>query len=148
MERAFASLPAIIAALGEPSPAALEAMVFAAWKRVAGEQLSERTVPLRFRANRLSIAVEDKTWQRHLESLAPEMLSRLRNKLDDDVVKFIEFRIDASVAFANKKTRPTDDLVSDAPPQLAAAAEQICDAHLREVFLKAAAAQLANRDAN
>ena len=148
MERAFASLPAIIADLGEPSPSAREAMVFAAWKRVAGEQLSERAVPLRFDENRLSIAVEDKTWQRHLESLAPEMLSRLRNKLGEGVVKFIEFRIDAAAPFASRQKGKIIDPAPDAPSELAASAKQIGDENLRGIFLQAAAAQLANRDAN
>ena len=70
MEQLFSAIPAVLKNL-EPNPEADKAIVFAAWKRCAGELLRTRTTPLDFAENRLVIAVADKTWQRHLEDLKP-----------------------------------------------------------------------------
>ena len=93
MEQLFNTLPAVLKNLA-PNPEADKAIVFAAWKRCAGALLSERTTPLAFSENRLVIAVADKTWQRNLETLSPQLLVKLNEYLGHGTVKFIEFRID------------------------------------------------------
>ena len=95
MEQLFSAIPAFLKNL-EPNPEADKAIVFAAWKRCSGESLSARTAVLEFFANRLVIAVADKTWQRNLEDLSPQMLVKLNDYLGQSTVKFIEFRIDPS----------------------------------------------------
>jgi hypothetical protein len=92
MEQLFNAIPAILKNL-EPNPEADKAIVFAAWKRCSGEALSDRTTPLDFTGNRLVIAVADKTWQRNLEDLSPQMLVKLNRYLGQGTVKFIEFQI-------------------------------------------------------
>lgn len=93
MEQLFGSIQSVLKELGSNAKTD-EAVVLAAWRRCAGELLNARTKPVGFAANRLSIAVADKTWQRHLEELAPQMLVRLNDHLGHGTVKFIEFRID------------------------------------------------------
>jgi hypothetical protein len=91
MEQLFNAIPAVLKELGSNRETD-KAIAFAAWKRCAGEQLSGRTTPVEFFENRLFIAVEDKTWQRHLEDLSPQMLAKLNDYLGQGTVKFIEFR--------------------------------------------------------
>ncbi|MBK6723256.1 MAG: DUF721 domain-containing protein [Acidobacteria bacterium] len=105
MERVFGTIPVVLSGLGL-NDSATEAVVFVAWRQTAGEMLSERTSPVEFFESRLVIAVEDRTWQRHLEDLAPQMLAQLNGKLGQGTVKFIEFRIaPASLAEAKENGR-------------------------------------------
>jgi len=92
MEQLFSAIPAVLKNL-EPNAEADKAIVFAAWKRCSGELLSARTTPLDFSENRLVIVVADKTWQRHLEELSPQMLVKLNDYLGRGTVTFIEFQI-------------------------------------------------------
>jgi predicted nucleic acid-binding Zn ribbon protein len=92
MEQLFSAIPAILKSLA-PNPEADKAIVFAAWKRCSGELLSARTTPVDFSDNRLFIAVADKTWQRNLQDLSPQMLAKLNDHLGQGMVKFIEFQI-------------------------------------------------------
>ena len=93
MEQLFSAIPAVLKNL-TPNPEADKAIVFAAWKRCSGEMLSDRTTPLDFAGNRLVIAVADKTWQRNLENLSPQMLVKLNDYLGQGTVKFIEFCVE------------------------------------------------------
>ncbi len=95
MEQLFSAIPAFLKNL-EPNPEADKAIVFAGWKRCSGESLSSRTTPMDFIEHRLVIAVADKTWQRNLEELSPQMLVKLNDYLGQGTVKFIEFRIKTS----------------------------------------------------
>jgi predicted nucleic acid-binding Zn ribbon protein len=92
MEQLFGSIPSVLKTL-ESNPTADEAVVFAAWRRCAGEMLSKKTRPLEFRSHRLIIAVADKAWQRQMEGFASQMLVKLNDSLGQGTVKFIEFRI-------------------------------------------------------
>ena len=95
MEQLFGAISSVLKELG-PNAKTDEAIAFAAWKHCAGELLCTRTAPLEFLENRLVIAVADKTWQRHLEDLSPQMLVKLNDYLGRGTIKFIEFRIDPS----------------------------------------------------
>lgn len=139
MEQLFGAIPLVLNGL-EANDTAVEAMVFAAWKRTAGELLAERTAPVEFAGKCLVVAVEDNTWKRHLEELAPQMLARLNGKLGQGTVSRIEFRID-TLAIASRRpllTKPSDSSYL-IPNSVAAAAETIADEALRERFLDAAA---------
>ena len=145
MERVFGTIPAVLSGLGV-NDSATEAVVFVAWRQTAGEMLSERTSAVEYFENRLVIAVEDLTWQRHLEDLAPQMLAQLNGKLGQGTVKFIEFRIAPAVLADAKseRARSAKELKARAPiaPSLVDAANNIADPALRESFLTAAAAYL------
>ena len=148
MDQLFAALIPVLKDLGI-NDTAIEALVFAAWKRTAGELLSERTAAVEFSGGRLTVAVEDLTWQRHLEELAPQLLARLNGRLGEGTVRFIEFRID-TLAIASRrpiKTKPSDSSYL-IPNSIVEAAGKIGDPGLRESFLEAAAVSLANRTAH
>ena len=140
MEQLFAALPHLLKELGA-NHAVEEQMVFAAWRRVAGKMLSERTKPLEYFENRLIVAVEDQNWQRNLESLAGQMVAKLNAATEQGTVKYIEFRIDKKAI--ERQQKPKSEITSnDVSDSLRDAAEQIENETLRKSFLEAAAAYL------
>lgn len=147
MEQLFGALPAVLEQI-DVDPSVRGVIVFAAWRRICGELIRARTAPIGFAGHRLVIGVEDKTWQRHLEDLSPQMVGRLNSALGDGSVRFIEFVIDASaVAAVRERTAASDEIDSAAEidPRLRSAAEAIGDPYLRESFLKTAAVYLARQ---
>ena len=143
MEQLFGAIPSVLSDLG-PHTGIDEAVVFAAWGRCAGDLLRERTTPLEFFENRLVVAVQDQTWQRHLEDLSPQMLVKINGSLGHGTVKYIEFRIDAETVEAVRESNKVvkTDVLDAVPPSLTKAANAIADEHLREQFLSAAASYL------
>lgn len=93
MEALLDALPAILKNL-DPNDKAFAALVFAAWKRTAGDALQKRTAPVEFAGGKLVVAVEDETWRRNLEILSRQMVAKLNAFLGDGTVRFIEFRVD------------------------------------------------------
>ena len=96
MEQLFGSIQSVLKEL-EPNAKADEAVVFAAWKHCSGSALHTRTEPLKFADKRLVVAVADKTWQRNLEELSPQLIVKLNDYLGQGTVRFIEFRIQTQV---------------------------------------------------
>lgn len=92
MEQLFTVLPSVLKQV-EHTPRSDEAVVFAAWRRAAGEPLSRRAVPVEYTEKRLTVAVEDKTWQKHLQELAPQLVARVNDAVGQGTVEFIEFRV-------------------------------------------------------
>src|SRR5437773_11384047 len=95
MQDIFAALTALLKEHGDID-VVREAAAFAAWKKVAGESLSEHTSPVAFTENKLTIAVADRTWQRNLKELSAEMIFRINSIMGSSFVRFIEFTIDKS----------------------------------------------------
>ena len=141
MDAFFRTLPGVFEAI-DASDEVRQAFVYAAWRRVAGAQLTERTVPLSLDGKRLAIAVADKTWQRNLESLASQLLFRLNATLGRPLVEFIEFRIDSAAVEAatgegeGTQVRPDS---TDIPREVFDSAAAIKDDQLRKAVLNAAA---------
>lgn len=150
MEQIFGAIPSVLSGL-DPNESAAEAIVFSAWRRTAGQMLSERTAPVECFEDRLVIAVSDFTWQRHLEDLAPEMLARLNGALGQGTVRFIEFRIDPAALEESRFKRTAKPKTVEgrqpASSSLIDAANNIADESLRESFLNAATAYLDHKDA-
>src|SRR5688500_5604840 len=92
MDVFFRTLPGIFDTI-DASDEVRQAFVFAAWRRVAGEQIVERTAPIDFIEKRLVIGVADNTWKRNLETLAAQLVFKLNAMLGRPTVNFIEFRI-------------------------------------------------------
>lgn len=92
MEQLFAAIPSIMKGL-EPNSDVANAMIFAAWNQIAGEQIRSHTKPLSVNNKRLVVAVVDETWRQNLEGLAGQMLAKLNGSLGDGTVTFIEFHI-------------------------------------------------------
>lgn len=145
MEQLFGALPKVLDRL-ELDPAARSAVVFAAWRRICGQLINERTAAVDFVDQRLTVAVEDKTWQRHLEDMSPQMVAKLNSVLGGGSVRFIEFIVDGS-AVSSRVSPGSEDAPASAEldPELRAAADAIADDHLRESFLKTAAVYLARQ---
>lgn len=91
MEQLFTVLPAVLKQV-EHTARADESVVFAAWRRAAGEPLSRRTMPVSFCDKKLIVAVEDKTWQTHMQELAPQLVARVNETVGQGTVEYIEFR--------------------------------------------------------
>lgn len=141
MDAFFRTLPGVLEAI-EASDEVKEAFVFAAWRRIAGAQLTERTVPVALDAGRLSIAVPDRTWQRNLGSLAGQLLFRLNAALGRPFVEFIDFRIDPSSVEAANEGRSGQGIEprrGELPTEIFESAAGIRDDRLRKTVLNAAA---------
>ena len=146
MDDIFRALPKVLREAGETEPLR-EPLIFAAWKRVAGENLEKNTAPLRLEEKRLILAVPDEIWKRHLEALSGQMIFKLNSLLREEAVTFIEFRVDGKrfASAREEQQRQADERKSfdersreELTPRLRAAAENISDAQLRELFLQAA----------
>lgn len=142
MDALFRTLPGLLEAL-EGSEEVRDAFVFAAWRRIAGEQVTERTETLEFADGILVIAVEDRSWQRNLETLAPQLLFRLNAALKTVPVKRIEFRIDA-VARKRRSANAEAELAA-LPDDVSASIDRISNPRLRDAVKGAAANCLARK---
>lgn len=142
MEQLFSAIPQALSGIPHDTIAD-NAIVFAAWSQCAGEMLRERTVPISFEKKRLVIAVEDKTWQRHLEDLSPTMIAKINSTLGYGTVTFIEFRIDKkAVAARHAIEKAMTKTVPPVSKDLENAANAIADEGFRENFLAAAGVYL------
>ncbi len=90
MQQLFGTISEVITGLNADK-SVKDALVFAAWRRVAGEAIVSRTTPLEFTDRRLIIGVSDETWRRNLEALSPQMVAKLNEMLGHGSVKRIEF---------------------------------------------------------
>lgn len=155
MSPVFKILPQMLRAEGKEEVEQLdEAVVFAAWRRVAGEGLREQAVPFRVYNKRLIVAVADETWQRHLEELSPQLLFKLSGALGRAAIAFLEFRVDARTVdresdklFRERTSQIERERVAmqNVPENVRRAAEKIEDDNLRRNFLLAAGSCLARR---
>lgn len=142
MEQLFSAIPQALSGIPHDTIAD-NAIVFAAWSQCAGEMLRERTVPISFEKKRLVIAVEDKTWQRHLEDLSPTMIAKINSTLGYGTVTFIEFRIDKkAVAARHAIEKAMTKTVPPVSKDLKNAANAIADQGFKENFLAAAGVYL------
>lgn len=151
MNDLFRALPALLKQFDD-NETLREAVVLAAWKKIAGESLRRHTVPLGLFGTHLAVAVANKTWRKHLEELSGQMIFRLNSVLGSAIVTFIEFRIDAkAVESERRRLSPEEvsdeDLIREALGEvdlkLLSAAAAIRDEDLRYQFLLAAGGCLA-----
>lgn len=123
-------------------------VIFAIWRRVAGDSLNEHSFPLELDGSTLKVAVADRNWQRNLAVLSREMLFRMNFIFGSAEVKRIEFIIDKALV-ADAVTRTIDGMTSEAEAldqidgQLRKAADVIEDDDMRRKFLLAAGSCLA-----
>lgn len=153
MQDLFRTLAGVVNDIGAADELT-QAVVFATWRRVAGETLAGHAVPVKLEDGKLSIAVSGLTWQRHLQDLAGQLLFKLNAALGSPSIRFIEFGIDEGAIRAARADRtPADDgslrerAMSEMPLEIRQAAAAISDDGLREDFLAAAAICLARRSA-
>lgn len=151
MNELFRALPALLKEIDDNEPLR-EAVIFAAWRKIAGEGLKEKAVPFRLYQKHLIVAVESEMWKRHLESLSGQMIFKINSSLGQAQVTFIEFRVDEETLREERAKRRTE-LISEeemreialeqVTPKLRIAADAIKDDNLRYQFLLAAGSALA-----
>lgn len=153
MEDLFRALPALLKEFDE-NETLLEAVIFAAWKRIAGKSLAEHAVPFRLFQKHLVIAVASLMWKRHLESLSGQMIFKLNSLLKQPAVTFIEFRIDEKTVLDAKSHRTKNNLtpeqfeemaLDEVSTNLRSSADAIQDDNLRYQFLLAAGSCLVRK---
>jgi len=149
MQEIFSALPALLAQ-HEDNEGVRDAVVFAVWRRVAGESLNGHAVPAGLEGTKLTVAVADRNWQRNLEQLAAEMIFRINSQCGSRQVKFIEFVIDkAALDYVDAKAggpRFEAEALEQISDPLRKAADAISDDDLRKTFLLAAGSCLARRE--
>ena len=151
MQHVFRSLHGVLKDL-EGGEAGREAVVFAAWRQIAGGPLGQHAVPLRLDKKKLLVAVSNDIWRKQIGDLSAQMIFKLNSILGGSLVTFIEFCVDAKAVESDRSGRahlqiPVSDLKADAlkhvTPRLRRAAESITDERLRHEFLLAAGCSLA-----
>jgi hypothetical protein len=145
MESLLQMLPLMIRMSGDQDEVREQAS-FVAWRVSTGGQLTQTCRPFRLFRKTLVIAVTNETWKKQMESMSGVLLFKLNQLLGQEVVTFIEFRLNAAyVAAGLPKTLPRE--IADAKPdsELEAAAARIKDTELREQFLRAATSALKNK---
>ena len=139
----FRTLPGLIGDI-EGAEAIREALVFAAWRRTAGEALNSHTAPVKLAGSTLTVAVTSLTWQRHLMDLGGQMLFKLNSTLGSPMVSYIQLDIDEAAVLRHRGHGVVDEAKArelakqEITPELALAAAKIEDEELRRQFLAAA----------
>ncbi len=153
MQEVFKLLPKMLRQEGKEDELT-EAVVFAAWRRVAGDGLREHAVPFRVYHQTIIVAVADENWKKHLEKLSGQMLFKLNGELGQQTITFIEFRIDEKTVAAERESLHQENTsqlerervaMKNVPENVLKAAEKIEDESLRRNFLLAAGSAMARR---
>ena len=142
-------LPKLLNAAGaNPEMAEIAAKI--AWTRAAGDGLRRHAIPFRLFRKTLVVSVADIIWQKQMQSMSLELISRINKLLGREVVQDIEFRIDpATVEQVRSQNRPgpRNSVRRPLPDELISAAGEIADDDLRERFIRAAENCIARREA-
>lgn len=153
MDDLFRTLPSLLKEFDD-NEAVRRAVVFAAWRKIAGASLAEHTAPIVLNKKHLLIAVTNERWQKYLKDLSGQMIFKINSALSQAVVTYIEFVVDEKAVLEERAKRggkPFDEteireLAQKAiSPQLRAKANKIKDEALRQEFLKAASISLAKK---
>jgi hypothetical protein len=142
-------LPKLLNATGA-NPEMAEVAAKIAWTRAAGDGLRRHAIPFRLFRKTLVVSVADIIWQRQMQSMRSELISRINRLLGREVVDDIEFRIDpATVEQVRSQNRPSprNKVSEPMPDELISAAGEIADQDLRERFIRAAENCIARREA-
>jgi len=137
-------LPKLLDAAGDNQELA-ESAAQVAWNRGVGEGLRANALPMRLYKNTLVVAVADAIWQKQLQTMSAELVARVNWILGRDLIKFIEFRVDANItekmrerARQPNKSESVERALSAVPLEVRAASGAIQDEVLRQRFLIAA----------
>jgi hypothetical protein len=119
------------------------ALLKSAWPHAVGSELARRTEVLALEGRTLRVRVPDASWRKVLHRMQPQIVARLRGiagELGPSRLGFSEGQLAAPAeeppaVLSGRAPAPVD-------AEVAAAAEAITDAELREVFMTAAARYL------
>ncbi len=142
MENFANSFPIVRGLLGNSDEVRL-ALLSAAWKKAAGGPLEKRTAIHRFSDGKLTIAVENKSWQRNLKEYTTELLFKLNSLMGERTVETIEFEVVPEL-FADSLTTESLKNRIDEPVELSSelllSLGKIQDEELRKQILATAVA--------
>ncbi len=154
MDELFRALPVLLKEL-DGNEYIREAIVLAAWRKIAGEPLRDRTIATELDQKRLIVVVENDTWKKHLEALSGQMIFKINSALGQSLVTYIEFRVN-ELAVRNERRRlgrgwigpeEMEDLArNQITSKLERESESIADEKLRNLFLRAAGSALAQKE--
>src|ERR1700730_13568195 len=133
-------LPKLLNATGA-NPEMAEVAARIAWTRAAGDGLRRHAIPFRLFRKTLVVSVADIIWQRQMQSMSAELISRINRLLGREVVGEIEFRIDPARVervLSQNPPGPRNKVRGPVPAELISAASEIADQDLRERFIRAA----------
>ena len=143
-------LTALLPKLLRANGANAELAVKLAWSKAAGAGLKRQTIPVRLVSKTLIVAVADPIWQKQLQHMSAELIFRINNLLQGNLIDTIEFRVDAGALKSNRPTNTASVKESKnqpAPTELLFAASSIADEELRARFVRAAQNCIERRDA-
>lgn len=153
MEDLFRALPALLKQFDDNEPLR-ESVIFAAWRKIAGEGLRGHAVPFQLDQKRLIVAVENERWQKYLKDLSGQMIFKINSALGQAMVTFIDFQVnEAAIEKEREKSGRTkidyekerEAALEQITPQMRRAADAIKDDDLRYQFLLTAGSVLARR---
>ena len=143
-------LPKLLNATGG-NPEMAEIAAKLAWTRAAGDGLRRHAIPFRLFRQTLVVSVADSIWQRQMQSMSGELISRINRLLGREIVANIEFRIDPAtverVRASSPAMGPRERARGPIPDELITAASEIADQDLRDRFIRAAENCIARREA-
>ena len=154
MNELFRLLPNLLKEF-EDNQKVREAVIFAAWRKIAGESLAEHAVPFQLSKKHLTVAVANERWAKYLKDLSGQMIFKLNSALSQAAVTFIDFQVNDEFVQAEREKRRTktfdeDELrelaLNQVSPKLRSKADAIKDDDLRYQFLLAAGSCLARKE--
>lgn len=154
MDDLFRTLPILLKEFDD-NETVRRAVIFAAWRRIAGESLAQHAVAISLNQKHLLVAVANERWQKYLKDLSGQMIFKINSALGQAAVTFIEFCVDEKAVCEERQKRngkSFDDrelqklAAQQLSPQLRAKAKNIKDESLRQEFLKAASISLAKKE--
>jgi hypothetical protein len=116
-----------------------KSLVLSAWKKAVGEGLDVRTKAIDLSGTRLTVAVSDESWKRHLEGIADQMIFKINNVLRNPSVTFIEFVVQPELVPPARTETPDNAWRDEVDEELEHSAKGIGDEDLRQEFVKMAA---------
>src|SRR5437764_9966216 len=134
-------LNAMLPKLLRANRANAELAVKLAWSKAAGAGLRRYTIPVRLESKTLIVAVADPIWQKQLQHMSAELIFRINNLLQGNLIDTIEFRVDAGALKSNRPTNTASVKESKnqpAPTELLFAASSTEDEELRARCVRAA----------
>src|SRR5215210_294806 len=107
----FRTLPRLVTDIEGAEPLR-EALVCAAWRRIAGQALADHTAPVKLENATLRVAVSNLMWQRHLKDLCGQMLFKLNAAVGIPAVSYIELEINEK-AVLQERSKMSRSFASD-----------------------------------
>ncbi|MEZ5307350.1 MAG: DciA family protein [Pyrinomonadaceae bacterium] len=140
MESLVSMLPELLRAFPENEDVR-RAVVFATFKRIAGDGLRDLAKPVELVGKKLIVEVPDKIWCAQMEDLSRQLLFDLNRSIGEKTVTFIEFSV-SDAEPASKMELETGNAEIEVPEEIVFKAAGIEDPELRRRFLAASTAYL------